>query len=396
MKNRWSEVTVEEISKKIQYGLTSKSGFTFKGPRYLRITDIQDRSVDWDNVPYSKETQELGKYYLHEGDIVFARTGATVGKSFLIKNITEKAVFASYLIRVVVNKDKILPELLAYYFQTPMYWSSISIKQRGIGQPNVNGKLLGTLRFSMPYDMTVQKKIVDEIETQVTRLDVAIKNLRTIKNRLDIYRKSVLKAVFEGRFMDKFEYETKQLGDFERKGGGTPSTKVKEYWGGKINWITSASIDDRGNISYEKKITELGLKNSATNLVPKGSVIVVTRVGLGKVAVNEEATAFSQDSQGIICKNVNPYFLMWQIKSAANEIISKGQGTTISGITVNKLNEIKVKIPDAKTQTEMVKQIESRCSVIDKLGEVVEASLAKTETLRKSILKSAFEGKLVN
>lgn len=241
-----------------------------------------------------------------------------------------------------------------------------------------------------------QERIVDNIEIQFTRLDAAIKNLKTIKNRLDIYRKSVLKAVFDGRFMDKFEYVTKQLGDFERKGGGTPSTKVKEYWGGKINWITSASIDDRGNISYEKKITELGLKNSATNLVPKGSVIIVTRVGLGKVAVNEEATAFSQDSQGIICENINPYFLMWQIKSSANEIISKGQGTTISGITVNKLNEIKVKIPDTKTQTEMVKQIESRFSVIDKLREVVDVSLAKTETLHKAILKSAFEGKLVN
>ena len=101
-----------------------------------------------------------------------------------------------------------------------------------------------------------------------------------------------------------------KIGEFERKGGGTPNTKKKEYWAGNINWITSANINEKNEISFEKKITELGLKSSSTNLIPKNSVIVVTRVGLGKVAVNKEDTAINQDCQGIICKGkIDPYFL---------------------------------------------------------------------------------------
>jgi len=257
------------------------------------------------------------------------------------------------------------------------------------------------IRFIFPInkdnkiDFQTQKTIVDEIEKQFTRLDASVKAFKEVKKKLDVYRKSVLKAAFEGKYVKSFKYKLKKLGDFERKGGGTPSTKVKEYWGGKINWITSANIDNKNRIHFEKKITDLGLKNSVANLIPKGSVIVVTRVGLGKVAVNEEDTAFSQDSQGIICKDVNPYFLMWQIKNSANEIKSKGQGTTINGITVNKLNNIKLKIPNTPTQEQIVQEIESRFSVIDKLEETVDNSLRRAELLRKSILKSAFEGKLV-
>jgi len=128
--------------------------------------------------------------------------------------------------------------------------------------------------------------------------------------------------------------------------------------------------------------------------VPKLSVIVATRVGLGKVAVNEEATAFSQDCQGIFCNEVNPYFLMWQIKGAANEIISQGQGTTISGITVSKLNEIVVKIPNENMQNKIVEQIEYSFSVCEKIEETINSSLEQAEALRQSILKQAFEGKL--
>lgn len=265
----------------------------------------------------------------------------------------------------------------------------------GTAQPQVTIRNAAALTLDYPYKKE-QKLIVQKIETQFTRLDSAIKSLMLVKKRLGIYKKSILKAAFEGKLVDNFGYKIKKLGDLKRKGGGTPNTKVKKYWGGKINWITSASIDENNKIHFDKKITELGLKNSATNLVPKGSVIIVTRVGLGKVAVNEEATAFSQDSQGIICEGINPYFLMWQIKNAANEIISKGQGTTINGITVNKLNSIKVKMPESEIQNKIVNQIESRFSIIDNLEKSVNSSLKKAYQLKRLILNSAFEGKLVN
>ena len=258
----------------------------------------------------------------------------------------------------------------------------------------ISKKTLHEFKCCMP-PLDEQNRIVEKTEELFSSLDKATDDLKKIQGQLKTYRQSVLKAAFEGKYVNEFKYKMMKLGDFERKGGGTPSTKKEEYWNGNINWITSANIDGNNKIHFEKKITEIGLDNSSTNIVPKDSVIVVTRVGLGKVAVNQEATAFSQDIQGIVCRELNPYFLMWQIKSVANEIISKGQGTTINGITVNKLNEIEIKIPTKNIQNIIVKEIESRLSVCDKLEETVEQSLKKNEYLRQSILKQAFEGKLV-
>ena len=98
----WAETTIKDLSDSIQYGYTAKKSGNNFGPKYLRITDIQDNKVQWENVPSCVIAKtEIEKYQLNKGDILFARTGATVGKSFLIENLTEDSIFASYLIRVV-------------------------------------------------------------------------------------------------------------------------------------------------------------------------------------------------------------------------------------------------------------------------------------------------------
>src|SRR6266496_3935130 len=139
-------VRVREVAESIQYGHTASAVQREKGPRFLRITDIQNGIVDWDVVPSCNIAQEeIPKYRLSEGDLVFARTGATTGKSYLIRKCPA-AVFASYLIRVRASKQ-VDPRYLAYFFQSPDYWQQIEQGKRGIGQPNVNGKTLGEVKL---------------------------------------------------------------------------------------------------------------------------------------------------------------------------------------------------------------------------------------------------------
>ena len=83
-------------------------------------------------------------------------------------------------------------------------------------------------------------------------------------------------------------------------GGGTPDTKVERYWSGGIPWISSADIEGINSLRIRRRITEEAVRSSATNLVPTGAIIVVTRVGLGKVAIVPEALCFSQDSQALV------------------------------------------------------------------------------------------------
>lgn len=120
-------------------------------------------------------------------------------------------------------------------------------------------------------------------------------------------------------------------------GGGTPSTKRADFWGGDIAWVTSAYIDD--NLYLDKCagfITQAGLENSSTRLVPKGNLLIGTRVGVGKATINLLDTAISQDLTAMIVdrSRINVEFLAYVIKSEAIQhlMLAGARGTTIKGI----------------------------------------------------------------
>ena len=113
----WAPTNIGEICTALQYGYTASASQKPCGPRFLRITDIQDGQVQWPTVPYCDiDKDQIQKYELHAGDIVFARTGGTVGKSFIISSIPEQSVFASYLIRLSAHPE-IEPRFLYHFFQ---------------------------------------------------------------------------------------------------------------------------------------------------------------------------------------------------------------------------------------------------------------------------------------
>ena len=124
--------------------------------------------------------------------------------------------------------------------------------------------------------------------------------------------------------------------------GGTPSTKNEEYWKGNIPWITSADIVDLKTARPRKHITEEAIRESATNLIKKGNVIVVTRVGLGKLFRNDFDVCISQDSQGLIVKNeVNADYLVYILKDRVENFKKVSQGSTIQGVTKNSYQKSK-------------------------------------------------------
>jgi len=149
----WAISRLGDLATAIQYGYTEKARQERVGPRFLRITDIQDDSVSWEDVPFCViDDDDKEKYLLRHGDLVFARTGATVGKSFLIRGAIPESVFASYLIRVRLRSD-IDPKYISYFFRSNDYWRQISESAAGIGQPNVNGKKLAQIQIPVaPLD----------------------------------------------------------------------------------------------------------------------------------------------------------------------------------------------------------------------------------------------------
>lgn len=162
----WEEATVKELCGQPQYGYTESATLEPIGPRFLRITDIQDGDVNWETVPYCP-CDEPAKYRLGDGDILFARTGATTGKSYLVHNPPE-AVFASYLIRIRPG-TRVLPEYVWWYFQSSGYWASVFGGIDDGNRPNMNGTKLAALRVPFPKSKMEQRRLLAQIEPLTSR-----------------------------------------------------------------------------------------------------------------------------------------------------------------------------------------------------------------------------------
>ena len=196
----WVWTTVGEIAQTIHYGYTESAINDPVGPKFLRITDIQNNSVNWDSVPYCRiDGIKQQKYLLKEGDLVFARTGATVGKSFLIQGSIPDAVFASYLIRIVLNK-KINANFIYTFFQSQSYWVQIHQGKVGIGQPNVNAKILSQITLPLP-SLFEQQAIVFEVERRLSVADAVEATVDAELKRSDALRQSILKQAFSGQLV---------------------------------------------------------------------------------------------------------------------------------------------------------------------------------------------------
>jgi type I restriction enzyme S subunit len=160
--NCWEWTTIGEIASSILYGV-SESAKDSGNYKLLRITDIQNNKVNWQTVPFTDfDDKKALPYLLQDGDILFARTGATVGKSYLVEGLSQPSIYASYLIRVQTS-NLILPSYIKMFFDSGYYWEQITMNSVGIGQPNVNGTILAGLAIPIP-PYQEQLRIVAKIE----------------------------------------------------------------------------------------------------------------------------------------------------------------------------------------------------------------------------------------
>lgn len=138
--------------------------------------------------------------------------------------------------------------------------------------------------------------------------------------------------------------ETIPLGDLvEIEGGGTPSRNTPEFWNGGIPWATVKDLTDAELSSTQEFISKEGVASSATRIIPAGSVIMATRMGLGKVAINKIDVAINQDLKALRCNGkVDPKFLLYFLQSKADYLESQGKGATVKGIKLDLVRSLAV------------------------------------------------------
>lgn len=186
----WEQVTLKDISKgKLSYG-SGASATTYDGKtRYVRITDITDSGELNDDIKSPSIYEAI--HALNEGDILFARSGATVGKTYCHNEKYGKCIYAGYLIRLIPDKEKVLPEYVFHYTKTDYYNNFVAINKRTVAQPNINAKQYGDLVICVP-PLEIQNRFVELIhQTDKSKLSehVTYNSLGDMLVNLNLFRR---------------------------------------------------------------------------------------------------------------------------------------------------------------------------------------------------------------
>jgi len=388
---------LEDVATAIDYGVTASAVTRNTGTKFLRITDIQDGSVEWSQVPFCEApAAKLKSAQLDDGDIVFARTGATTGKSFLIKDPPNGAVFASYLIRVKPSEN-VDAGYLAHFFRSSSYWRQIEKKTQGAAQGGVNASSLSQLEVPLPP--------LDEQRRIAAILDKADALRRKRRRAIELLG-NLAQSIFLDRFGDPAanpnRYPLRTFGDISERMSDGPfgsNLKSSHYVETGVRVIRLQNIgvgkfvdEDRAYISDDHF-----LSLSKHTCLP-GDVLVGT---LGEpnlraclqpdwlpVALNKADCVQLRPNQDIAL----PQYVVALINQPSVEKLAYSLmlGQTRTRISMGRLRDLRVPIAPLDDQRRFVACLQR----IAKLDEIREVSGQCADTLFFSLQHRAFSGQL--
>jgi len=184
-------------------------------------------------------------------------------------------------------------------------------------------------------------------------------------------------------------WDTDKLGDLITMfGGGTPSKDREEYWNGDIPWATVKDLKSPRLLKTQDSISELGFANSSSKIVKAGSIIIATRMAVGRLAIPEIDVAINQDLKGIICPSeLTLEYLFYFLLNQEKHFKKSSSGATVKGIKENHITDLKIPTPPADLQ----RKFSNGISLIEAQKQQAQASLQKSENLFNSLLQRAFK-----
>lgn len=384
--NGWKKEELGEVSD-IRYGYTKSASLEPVGPRFLRITDIQNDNVDWESVPYCKIKQtDLPKYRLAVGDIIFARTGATTGKSFLVVDPPE-AVFASYLIRLRLRDKTLLPEFVSLFFQTAEYWQAIKRGSVGSTQGGFNATKLASLSIPVP-PLAEQQRIVRILDEALEHIATAKANAeKNLENARALFE-SHLQAVFTQRGEGWIEKRLKDVcvlinGRAYKKhemleSGKYPLLRVGNFFTNKAWYYSDLELDpdkycDTGDLLYAWSAS------FGPRIWDGGKVIY--HYHIWKVLPNSS----------VVEKRFLLHLLEWDVEQIKQ---AHGTGTTMMHVSKGSMEKRIVPLPPLKEQSDIVMMLDALAEETRRLEVLYRQKLDALEALKKSLLHQAFTGQL--
>ena len=353
--SEWKKVKLGEVCD-TQYGFTASTVQQDTGTQFLRITDIVPQLIDWNTVPYCQiQEKDREKYLLHKGDIVVARTGATVGYAKYIKEDVP-AVFASYLVRLLVNSIDVDRNYVGLCVESNLFKEYIQSISNGSAQPNANAQMISSFEINLPPLSTQHRiaTILSRYDSLIENYQKQIKLLEEAAQRL--YKEWFIDLRFPGHENTKIVdglpegWERKKVGEIGTViTGKTPSTSNKENYGGSIPFIT---IPDMHTGIYPVSsvfLSEKGAESQSKKYIPQGALIVSCIGTAGLVCITKERCQTNQQINSLILDDKEMlhymYFVFLSLKEHLNNIGSNG--ATMTNVNKSKFEGIDIVVPSS-------------------------------------------------
>jgi type I restriction enzyme S subunit len=409
----------------------------------FKIQNIKENRFVDKNINFVSPTkaEELSRHSFQKGDLIITKLGNPLGLCCKVPEKYPYGIIVADLMRFRPSSQRVVIQYLMYGINSVIVQNQFKAITKGTTRPRVNLTIVRGIKFPLP-PLSEQRAIVSKIELLFSELDNGIANLKLAQEQLKIYRQAVLKKGFEGELTKKWREQQTDLPDAgnlleqikrEReeasKASGKKLQKVRPLNEAELTklpkipkkWIW-VRLDDIGElfcgqspsvaeVNQERcgvpyvtgpeqwdgrKINETKWTEFPKRLVPEGCIFITVKgAGVGKIfpgiscAIGRDIYAFLPSSK------VDFKYTIHALKYQIDVLIMKAQGD-IPGLSKDHILDHYIGLCSKEEQQVIVQEIETRLSVCDKIEQDIEANLEKAEALRQSILKKAFEGKLLN
>src|SRR5690625_1826557 len=364
MKN-WEEKKVEDCLDKSRFSVGKIKTAEVKETGNFPVIDQSQNYI----AGYSNK-----KEYLYDGKLPVIIYGDHTNN---VKHIDFRFIQGADGIKILVPNEKI--DSRYFFYALNLYKPESKGYRR-------HYSILRKIKIKFPNSLPEQRRIVSKLDALFAEIDASLALIDQNIEQAEALKLSVLDEEF-GKIKDREALKeiTKVVG------GGTPKTKIKEYWNGNIVWLSPKDLPPVGVISNvsdsSRKITDIGLRKSSAKLLPKGTVCYSSRASIGKIAIAETELCTNQGFTNFICKEgIYNCYLAYALKLLENQIINLSNSTTFKEVSKTSFKNFEIPVTNYKHQQKIVQKLDTLFEEIDGVVNDYKQKRANLEALKSSLL----------
>jgi len=401
----WQQSRLGDLAD-IRFSNVDKKSHEYEQPvKLCNYTDVYYNSRITSHIPFMHATakeREVERFSLQQGDVIITKDSETpedIAVPSFVSEPLENVLCGYHLTLLRPHEGIASGEYLSHLFGLPSVQHHFYVLANGITRFGLTSDAVTEAPIVLP-PLPEQKKIaaiLTSVDEAIEKQEAQIAKLQNLKKAMiqELLTQGIGHTEFKDSPVGRIPkaWDCRELGSVLKKieGGGTPSRTVESYWQGNIPWATVKDLTAVYLVATEESIGMDGLEKSSSKLIPARTIIIATRMAVGKAVIFDRAVAINQDLKALFPnENVDASFLLQWYLSRSEYIESLGTGSTVKGIRLEELRALSVGVPPLPEQ----KKIAAILTSVDDCIEAKQKKLAQTRALKKALMQDLLTGKI--